>query len=215
MKIIEHDLGRIIVHLNDDFMNAVDYMNAHFHPYFEDLTNVSNGGHNIWYGPPKKTLDDWSTFDDNLNLKQFVDQFGYNIKEHWSNKSSTMKYKLYRFFWTLWHKRQYSPEGSHRPLADDVTKFEESKIGVKSCIGFIPINPDGMIILLWTDGKRKKYWTLDEMNQDDIRSAQDIDAVPGQYFLYIPHGVFIALPADTIHAGLFVWSKIHVPYQVY
>ena len=72
-----------------------------------------------------------------------------------------------------------------------------------------------MIILLWTDGKRKKYWTLDEMNQDDIRSAQDIDAVPGQYFLYILHGVFIALPADTIHAGLFVLSKIHVPYQVY
>jgi len=46
------------------------------------------------------------------------------------------------------------------------------------------------------------------MNQDDIRVAPDIDAVPGQYFLCIPHGAFlIALPADTIHAGVFLLVK--------
>jgi len=56
VKTIVHDLGGMIVHLNDDSMKAVDYMNDHYHPYFEDLTNVSNGGDNIWYGPPKKTL---------------------------------------------------------------------------------------------------------------------------------------------------------------
>jgi len=61
----------------------------------------------------------------------------------------------------------------------------------------MPINPDGMIILVWTDGK---ILALDEMNEDHIRSVQDIDVVPGQYFLHIPHGVFIALPTDTIHA---------------
>jgi len=52
MKLIENDLGGIIVELNQKSMDAVDHMNSNYHPYFEDLTNVSNSGDNILYGPP-------------------------------------------------------------------------------------------------------------------------------------------------------------------
>jgi len=44
------------------------------------------------------------------------------------------------------------------------------------------------------------------MSQDHIRSAEDIDVVPGQYLLYILHGVFISLPSDIIHPGGFCFG---------
>jgi len=64
--------------------------------------------------------------------------------------------------------------------------------GAKSCIGFTPINPNGMMLLEWTDDRHKKHRTEDEIKIDHERRAQSIYVFPGQYFLYIPHGLFVA-----------------------
>jgi len=76
--------------------------------------------------------------------------------------------KLCFFFSEVNDTRDNTPQNAHLDLADEVTQFEESKIGVKSCIAFIPINPDGMIILVWR-WKERKNRTLDAMNQDCSR----------------------------------------------
>jgi len=93
IKLIENDLGGLIVQLNQKSMDAVDHMNNNYHPYFEDLTNVFNcGGDNIWYRPPAKSLPEWNSFDKKPQLQPFIHQVSDAIKFCWSNKSSIMEY---------------------------------------------------------------------------------------------------------------------------
>jgi len=87
-------------------------------------------------------------------------------------------------------------------LHPKITKQEEKKLGAKSCIAFTPINPDGMMILMWTDGMPRKYRSIDQIKAGHDRSVKNIYATPSQYF-YIPERDFVALPADIIYAGGF------------
>jgi len=65
--------------------------------------------------------------------------------------------------------------------------FEAKGFGTKSLIGLTPINPDGIMILVWTEyGKHKKHRTEEEIKMDHERRAKSIYASPGKYFLYIP-----------------------------
>jgi len=56
-------LQGVIVELNDDSICAIDYINAHHQPYYEDLSHVTNGGDNNMFGPPGRGLDEWNFFD--------------------------------------------------------------------------------------------------------------------------------------------------------
>ncbi len=42
---------------------------------------------------------------------------------------------------------------------------------------------------------------------DEKRVLKNFDVAPGQYHFYIPRGVFVALPDDTIHGGGFCFGK--------
>jgi len=74
----------------------------------------------------------------------------------------------------------------HNPvglLQDLHTDLEESniestmrKMKVKPMIAFCPMNKDGCMLAIWTDG---------------YNSWQKRDNLPGQYFLYVPFGVLI------------------------
>jgi len=68
-------------------------------------------------------------------------------------------------------------------------------------IGFTPISE------VWTDGKCKKYRNKIQILEDHKRLDKNLYVTSGQYFLYIPRGVFIAVPGDTIHAGGFCFRK--------
>ncbi len=145
VKLVENILGGLIVHLNEQSMDAVDFMHDKYHPYFEDLTNVSNGGDNIWYGPPAKSLPEWNSFDKNPKLHPFINQVGEAIKDFWGNKTNFMQYETVFLFSELNETRDNIPQKAHVDLSEDLIEFEESKIGAKSLIGFTPINPDGMM----------------------------------------------------------------------
>jgi len=200
-------LGGIIVQLNQKSMDAVDHMNSNYHPYFEDLTNVSNGGDNIWYGPPAKNLPKWNYLEEQSQLQTFIQQVGDAIKFHWGNKSTVMEYETVFLFSELDDKGHNIPQKAHVDMASAVTEFEEKGFGTKSLSGFTPIYPDGMVILVWTDGRHKKHRTEEEIKMDHERRAKNIYVFPGQHFLYIPCGVFVALPEDTIHAGRFCFGR--------
>jgi len=81
-----------------------------------------------------------------------------------------------------------------------------------SSFGITPIHPDGCMFLVWTEGVRKKFRTAEEIQFDAKRSKKNIDPKPGQYYLYIPKGIMVILPGDTIHAGFFYFgSKLEYP----
>jgi len=42
----------VIVEMNDDSIHAIDYINVHHQPHYEDLSHVTNGDDNIMFGPP-------------------------------------------------------------------------------------------------------------------------------------------------------------------
>jgi len=74
-------------------------------------------------------------------------------------------------------------------------------------IGFTPISEDGMMVVVLTEGKPKKYRSKAMVEIDEKRISKNFDVAPGQYYFYFLRGVFVALPADTIHAGGFCFGK--------
>jgi len=68
------------------------------------------------------------------------------------------------------------------------------------------------MIVVWTEGVGKKFRTAAEIATDAKRKQKKIDAKPGKYYLYIPKGVMVILPGNTIHAGgLCFGSKMEYP----
>jgi len=213
VRLIEYVLGGRIVHLNEDSNKAVDFMLEKYHPFYEDLTAVTNGGDNIKYGPPAKPLPDWGSFDKKPQLKPFINQVGEAVRDMWGgNESLEMKYETVFIFSELSGTRDNIPQKAHADIHPKITMKEKDTYGAKSCIAVTPINPDGMMIVVWTDGRPRKYRNEEQIKADHARLVKEDDVTPGQYFLYIPKGVFLALPADTIHAGgLCFGSKMKCP----
>ncbi len=62
---------------------------------------------------------------------------------------------------------------------------------VMPMIAFSPMNKDGCMLAIWTDG---------------YNSWQNRNDLPGQYFLYVPFGVLVVLPGNCRHAGGFCFG---------
>jgi len=197
--LIEYVLGGQIVHLNEAANKAVDFMYKNYHPFYEDLAAVSNGGDNIKYGPPAKPLSDWGSFDKKPQLKPFINQVSDAIKDMWGGKESLkMQYETVFIFSELSGTRDNIPQKAHVDILPKITKKEQKVLCAKSCISVTPINPDGMMIVVWTDGIKRKYRTLEEIQADHARRAKKVYMTPGQYFLH-PKGC-ISCPSCRHHS---------------
>ncbi len=98
------------------------------------------------------------------------------------NDSIKMRYETVFIFSELSGTRDNIPQKAHVDLLPKITKAEEKRLGAKSCITFTPVNPDGMMILVWTDGIKRKYRTLDQIRTDHDRRSKNVYITPGQYF---------------------------------
>jgi len=67
---------------------------------------------------------------------------------------------------------------------ESANDLEEECLGVKSCIGFTPINPDGMMLQVWTKGKCKKNCSTIEVIEDEEHITKEKDQKPGQYIMF-------------------------------
>jgi len=132
--------------------------------------------------------------------------------EYWKNKEDIVfNYQIQSIFSKLGEIKDNIPQLAHVDMKDVVTQFEEEKLGMKSCIGFTPINEDEMMLQVWTEGKSKKYCTVEKVIEEEKCVNDDNEPKPGQYVLYIPHGVMLVLPGDTVHVEVFVLAaKCHV-----
>jgi len=108
------------------------------------------------------------------------------------------QYSISFLFSCLSSTKDNIPQLAHMDLKSEITEAVYALLQTKSMIGFNPINEDGMIILVWTEGTSKKY--RDQIDEGNKREEDDIYVTPGQYLLHIPKGVFVAIPGDTIHA---------------
>ena len=201
-------LGGFMLELNEDSMGAVDYLNAHHCPKYDDLEYVSHGGDNIRFASPGNNLDPWGSFDHKVELKPFMEQVCPKLFEHWNNKEQIVfNYETAFIYSQLTDKRDNVPQEAHQDHDSDITAVELQSIGIESMIGFTPISQDGMMIVVWTHGQPKKYRSQEKIDLDVKRKSENEEVAPGQYYLYIPRGVFVALPGSTIHAGGFCFGK--------
>jgi len=206
--VILKNLGGFMLELNEGSMGALDYINEHHAPKVSDLKGVTNGGDNIRYGHPGNNLPPWGSFDNKQKLKPFMDQVCPVLFDHWGNKKEIVfNYETDFIYSKLGNKRDNVPQMAHQDHDSAIIDLEEATLEIKSMIGFTPISEDGMMILVWTEGKHRKYWSQEKIEMDKERVSKDIDVSPGQYFIYIPRGVLVALPASTIHAGGFCFGK--------
>ncbi len=160
------------------------------------------------FGPPGRGLEEWGSFDKNPQLTPFMNQVKPAILESIDKPHiKDFQYSTSFLFSCLSSVRDNIPQLAHMDLKSEITQAEYDLIQTKSMIGFTPINEDGMMILVWTEGTPKTYRDQDQIDEDNKREEEDIYVTPGQYFLYIPRGVFVALPGDTIHAGGFCFGK--------
>ncbi len=111
-------------------------------------------------------------------------------------------------FSELGESKDNIPQLAHVDIKEtSVNKLEEDCLGVKACIGFTPINLDGMMLQVWTEGKCKKYQSTAEVVEDEQCINNEKEPKPGQYVLYIPCGVLVVLPGDIVHAGGFCFGR--------
>jgi len=73
----------------------------------------------------------------------------------------------------LGETKDYTPKLAHVDMKETVNNFEEDKLGVKSCIGFTPIKPDGMMLQVWTEGKHKKYHSTVIADEECMNNEKD------------------------------------------
>ena len=58
--------------------------------------------------------------------------------------------------------RDNIPQKAHCDFNPDVIQWELDNYKIASCFGVTPIHHDGCMILVWTEGKAKKFRTAEE-----------------------------------------------------
>jgi len=201
-----------MLELTNESLASIDFIFANYHPSFEDVVGVTNGGENIRYAPPGNGLARQKTFDTVEELKPFIDQVKPAVISMWKKlHMDEFEYETLFLFSTLSGERYNIPQLAHCDLQSTSTAFEKLHFKSQSMIGFTPINEDGMMIMVWTEGNHKKFRSNEEKLEDRKRKLDEEDVCPGQYFLYIPREIFVAIPGDTIHAGGSCFGK-KLPY---
>jgi len=165
-----NSLRGFMIELDQPCLDAIDFINGNYHPFYEDLDGVSNGGDNIRYGFPGNVLPKWQSFDEVPELEALPSKFKPVLMKHWkNNKHIKFHYQTQFIFSELGDTKDNIPQLAHVDMKESVNKFEEDCLGIKSCIAFAPINPDGMLLQVWTEGKSTKYCNVAEVMADEER----------------------------------------------
>ncbi len=168
--VILKKLDGFMLQLDEGSMCAVDYINAHHCPKYSDLECVSNGGDTIRLVAPGNGLHDWGSFDNKRVLQPFINQVHPKIFDHWGNKSNIVfNYETTFIYSQLSTTRDNVPQKAHQDHDSDITDIEEEALGIKSLIGFTLISEDEMMVVVWTEGKHKKYRSKEQVEIDELQ----------------------------------------------
>ena len=101
-------------------------------------------------------------FDNHLKMRAFPEEMKKDMAVLWNNKNLVFEYKPSFIFSELTADRDNIPQKAHCDFNPDVIQWELDNYKIASCFGVTPIHPDGCMILVWTEGKAKKFRTAEE-----------------------------------------------------
>jgi len=162
--VIIKKLGGFMLHLDESSMCAVDDIKAHHCFKYLDLNKVSNGGDNIRFAAPGNGVPDWRSFDDKRVFQPFINHVHPRIFDHWGNKSDIVFNNETTFIYSqLCNPRDNVPQKAHQVHDSSIIDKEGATLGIKSLIGLHHFSEDGMMVVVWTEGKHKKYRSKEQV----------------------------------------------------
>jgi len=84
-----------------------------------------------------------------------------------NKKFIEFNYQTQFIFSKLGETKDNIPQLAHVDIKGTVNDLEEECLGVKTCIGFTPINLDGVMLQVWNDSKCKTYCSTVEVIEDE------------------------------------------------
>jgi len=96
-RLIETTLKGLIIDLDSDMKDILEYINENHTPLYKKLDPVSHGGENMRFGPPKN-LELWNSFDDHPKMKVLPDKIKESLTLLWGQQNKVFKHKLFSFF---------------------------------------------------------------------------------------------------------------------
>jgi len=94
-------------------------------------------------------------------------------------------YQIQFIFSEVWATKDNIPQLAHVDMKYTINQCKEDHLGIKSCVAFTPINPDGMMLQVCTEGNSKKHHSIDEVIEDEECMTKDKDPKPGPYIFLI------------------------------
>jgi len=91
-KLIETTLKGLIINLDSDMKDALEYINNIPAPLYKKLNPVSHTGENIRFGPPKN-LEPWNSFDGYPKMNMLPNKIKESLTLLWGWQNKVFKYK--------------------------------------------------------------------------------------------------------------------------
>jgi len=121
VNLIETTLKGLIINLDGDMKDALEYINKNHTPLYKKLDPVSHGGENIRFGSPKN-LEPWNSFDDHPKMKVLPNKIKECLSSLWGQQNMVFKYKPSYIFSQLTSERDNSPQKAHMDFDPNVIK---------------------------------------------------------------------------------------------
>lgn len=187
VDLIEKTLKGVIKDLDGESCDSLKYILKNHMADQAKMTNIVAGGDNLLFDYPSG-LPEWNNFEKNPKTVKFHEDLLKTWDQMWAKVGKktpfVMEYKATIITTLLTERKDNLPQKAHTDFGDKIVQATVEETGVKPCIGFTPMHHDGSMLLVY------------------VNTAEE-GGIPDQYYLYIPFGVLIMLPGDTVHAGGF------------
>jgi len=157
---------------------------------------VGNGGQSIKLGLPS-SIEPWDGLDKKEETKALHDLLCSSVSALWSPAKKKLRTLSYRVVCLFSQVSSDNPDGfpqnMHTDFSEKICNETQKALGVYPLVGFVPMHPDGCMLLIWS--------------QRNIDRPKTGPFNPQKYFLYIPYGVCVILRGDAPHAGGFCFGR--------
>ena len=185
-QLIEKKLNGRIMSLSVKSCAELDVLVANHRPNPSRLYSVTNGGHNILFGPFAKLSSGWNTLS--KRYRHFHTEMVMVTKSLWQDVSSCPYMKPTYMV----SKQNFCMSSDPQVAHTDFDPFVCQQSKNIPYVAFAPCCKEGSMLMVWTK---------------DCYETKENRRYYCHFYLYIPYGVMLYLPGDVIHAGGFCFGR--------